>query len=116
MRLDYNLSTSHRLSASASSIWATRTPDYLNNEEATFPGAPNFEVYRSTRPLYSLTLRSTLNSSMVNELKGGVTALGGSSAFGRPTDPSSGPGSFADSGGYALSLPFTTNWRARSSW
>ena len=76
-RVDFNLSTKHRLSGSASSLWATRDPDYLNNAEARFPGAPNYRVFRSTRPLYSMTLRSTLSSSMVNELRGGLTAVGG---------------------------------------
>jgi hypothetical protein len=109
-RVDFNLSTKHRLSGSASSLWADRDPDYLNNAEARFPGAPNYRVFSSTRPLYSVTLRSTLSSSMVNELRGGLTALGGQSAFGQPTDPSQGPGSFADMGGYALVQPIVTDW------
>ena len=109
-RVDFNLSTKHRLSASASSLWATRDPDYLNDAGENFPGAPNFRVFRSTRPLYSVTLRSTLSSTMVNELRGGLTALGGSSAFGQPTDPSNGPASFEDQGGFFLVQPSVDDW------
>ena len=110
VRLDYNLSTKHRLSGSGSSIWANRTPDYLNNAEERFPGAPNYRIFRSTRPLYSVNLRSTITSNIVNEVRGGITALGGSSAFGQPDDPTNGPASFADIGGYGVVIPFTTDW------
>ena len=41
VRLDYNISGDHRLSGSWASIMNTRTPDYLNNTDARFPGAPN---------------------------------------------------------------------------
>jgi hypothetical protein len=120
-RLDINLTDNHRLSGSAQSIWAMRDPDYLNSADARFPGAPNYRVFRSTRPLYSLSLRSTLGSGMVSELRGGFTAVGGAgSRFGQPDDPSIG-GAFADMDGYALDLSglatewFTTtspSWRA----
>jgi hypothetical protein len=110
VKLDYNLSTQHRLSGSFSNLWATRNPDYLNDTEERFPGAPNFTKFRSVRPLYAFSLRSTLSSSMVNELKVGLTSVHGNSAFGQESDPSSNASSFADIGGYAVSLPFTTNW------
>ena len=110
-RVDFNLSTKHRLSGSASSLWAARDPDYLNNAEARFPGAPNYRVFKSTRPLYSVTLRSTLSSSMVNELRGGLTAVGGAgSRFGQPSDPSQGPSSFEDQGGFFVVQPTVTDW------
>ena len=110
-RVDFNLGTKHRLSGSASSLWATRDPDYLNSAEARFPGAGNYRVFRSIRPLYAITLRSTLSSSMVNELRGGLTAVGGGgSAFGKPDDPSNSADSFADMGGFALVQPTVTDW------
>ena len=118
-RVDFNLSTKHRLSGSASSLWAARDPDYLNNAEARFPGAPNYRVFKSTRPLYSVTLRSTLSSSMVNELRGGLTAVGGAgSRFGQPSDPSQGPSSFEDQGGFFVVQPTVTDWgtTAGPSW
>jgi hypothetical protein len=110
LRLDFNLSDNHRLSGSTQFIYARRDPDYLNSEDRQFPGAPNFEVYRSTRPLHSVTLRSTLSSNMVNELRGGITSLGGASKFGQPDDPSTGPESFADMGGLAIDMPLVTDW------
>ena len=85
----------------ARSIWAERDPDYLNSADARFPGAPNYRLFTSTRPLYSVTLRSTLSSNLVNELRGGITALGGSSNFGDRRS-SNGPQTFADIGGYAI--------------
>jgi hypothetical protein len=115
VRIDLNLSDNHRLSGSGQSLWATRDPDYLNGADSRYPGAPNFRIFRSTRPLYSISLRSTLSAGMVNELRGGFTGYGaGGSSFGRPDDPSIGP-SFADQDGYAISLEGvnsinSTNW------
>ena len=78
------------------------------------PGAPNVRDYISTRPLYSFTLRSTLSGNKVNELRGGITALGGASYFGDagPTSRTGIP-TFADEGGYALDFDQNiglTNW------
>jgi hypothetical protein len=125
VKIDYNLTDKHRLSGSSQVIWARRTPDYLNNTDARFPGAPNVRDYDSTRPLHTLALRSTLSGNKVNELRGGITALGGASYFGFGTDSASrnGPDSFADEGGYAVNFDvnigltdwFTSNgptWRA----
>jgi hypothetical protein len=121
VRLDVNLTDNHRLSGSGQALWAARDPDYLNSADARFPGAPNYRVFRSTRPLYSMSLRSTLGTGMVNELRVGLTARGtGGSRFGQPSDPSIG-GAFADMDNYALDLStlatewFTTttpSWRA----
>jgi hypothetical protein len=118
-RVDVNITNAHRFSATASSLWAKRDPDYLNNAEARFPGAPNYRVFASTRPLYSFALRSTLNANMVNSLNAGLTAIGGAgSRFGQPSDPSQGASSFADVGGFQLSNPFGTTWwtTAGPSW
>ena len=122
-RLDYNLTQKHRLSGSYAIIWSQRDPDYLNNADVRFPGAPNYRFFRSTRPLYSVSLRSTLSGNKVNELRGGITAKGGASKFGFPSDTSGGPGSFADENGFAIDFDqnigltnwFTTNgpsWRS----
>ena len=110
VKLDYNLTERHRLSGSYSILWADRKPDYLNSEDSQFPGAPNWEHFRSRRPLSSIALRSTLSSNLVNEFRVGMTALGGASKFGQPDDPSSGPGSFDDIGGSAIVIPLTTDW------
>jgi hypothetical protein len=120
LRVDYNLTDSHRLSGSTQVIFAERDPDYLNAVDARFPGAPNYRLFTSTRPLHSLTLRSTLSSNLVNEIRGGITALGGASYFGN--DLSNGPQTFEDQGGFAIDLDDNnlqlTNWHATNgpSW
>jgi hypothetical protein len=111
VRLDFNATSQHRLSGSATVVLQERTPDYLNALDPRFPGAPNFTIFKSQRPLYSISLRSVLSSNIVNELRGGLLYPHGRSDFGRPTDPSSNKASFADMGGYAVVLPLTAaNW------
>ena len=66
-RLDYNLTDNHRLYGSWTQITAKRTPDYLNNADPRFPGAPNQRDFVSTRPLLSMAIRSVLSKNIVNE-------------------------------------------------
>ena len=116
IRIDYNLTDKHRLSGSYQVIWAERDPDYLNAVDARFPGAPNYRFFHSKRPLTSITLRSTLTSNIVNELRTGITALGGASYFG--DNSSNGPQTFEDQGGYAIDFDTNiglTNWFATNS-
>jgi hypothetical protein len=116
LRIDYNITDNHRLSGSTQTIWAERDPDYLNAVDARFPGAPNYRFFHSKRPLQSITLRSTLSSNVVNELRGGITALGGASYFG--DNSSNGPQTFADQGGYAIDFDANiglTNWFATNA-
>ncbi|MDQ3071077.1 MAG: Plug and carboxypeptidase regulatory-like domain-containing protein, partial [Acidobacteriota bacterium] len=120
VRLDYNVTPNHRLSGSAQFIKAQRDPDYLNGVDARFPGAPNYRLFTSTRPLYSTSLRSTLSQRIVNEVQFGITQ-GGASYFG--DDSSNGPQTFADQNGMAIVTPLATaDWHAtnapswRSSW
>ena len=113
IRLDYNISDKHRLSGSSQTIWALRDPDYLNNADVRFPGAPNYRYFHSKRPLHSIALRSTLTPNVVNELRGGITALGGASYFGDMRSNS--PETFVDQAGYAINFPdfsdpALTNW------
>jgi len=113
IRLDYNITDRHRLSGTTATIWAERTADYLNGTDARFPGSTNIRDFKSKRPLYTLTLRSTLSQNLVNELRGGITALGGQSNFGYPSSTPSrnDPKSFEDQAGYALNLGLgLTNW------
>lgn len=120
VRLDYNITGNHRLSGSAQYIYAERNPDYLNAVDARFPGAPNYRLFHSKRPLYSTSLRSTLTQNIVNEVQFGITQ-GGASYFG--DDRSNGPQTFQDQNGFAIVTPTpTTGWHAtntpswRSSW
>jgi hypothetical protein len=119
LKIDYNLGDKHRLSGSYSILWAERDPDYLNNADVRFPGAPNYRYFHSRRPLTSLSLRSTLSKDMVNEARVGITAKGGASYFG--ADFSNGPATFADQGGYAIDFDSAiglTNWHTSNgpSW
>jgi hypothetical protein len=112
-RVDYNIGDKHRLSGSFAIIWAERDPDYLNGADANFPGASNSRLFKSRRPIQTYTLRSTLSSNIVNELRFGITAKGGASYFGDIAGNRPGPASFADLGGYAVDFDTgigLTNW------
>jgi hypothetical protein len=116
LRMDYNLSDRHRLSGTYAILWAERDPDYLNAIDARFPGAPNYRLFTSKRPLSSITLRSTLSANAVNEVKFGITAKGGSSSFGHMS--SNGPQTFEDQGGHAINFDQNiglTNWWATNA-
>jgi hypothetical protein len=119
VRLDYNIGSKHRFSFTFNKLYQDRNPDQLNTGDQRFPDAPNFSHTVARRPSRSLTLRSTLNTSMVNELRVGITA-GESILFGQPE--SGGPQTFADQDGYALTNPLATNWHTtnnlsgRSAW
>lgn len=102
LKIDYNLTDNHRLSGSTQVIWAERDPDYLNGADRRFPGAPVYRLFTSKRPLHTMSLRSTLSSSLVSELRGGIGAFGGQSSFGDPS--SNGAQNFVDTGGYAIDL------------
>ena len=114
VKLDYNLTTNHRLSGSWVYITSKRTPDYLNSADPRFPGAPNQRDFVSKRPLVSMSMRSVLSKGIVNELRGGMTAFyGGGSNFGYGSAIKSrnDPDSFADSNGFAIVTPTdTTDW------
>ena len=115
VRIDYNLGSKHRLSATLNKLWQDRDPDQLNSYDHRFPGSPQYHHTVVRRPQRSLALRSTLTSSMVNEVRIGVTK-GEFLSFGQPG--SSGPQNFADLGGYAIDFDQNiglTNWFTNSS-
>jgi hypothetical protein len=70
-RIDYNLTDKHRLTGSY--LWQRflSKPDLLNNAEPVWPGFPNSSWQTSYRTTGSLSMRSTLSSKMVNEVRGG---------------------------------------------
>jgi hypothetical protein len=116
IKVDYNLTGRHRLSGSYQVIWAERDPDYLNAVDSRFPSAPNYRFFHSKRPLTSVTLRSTLTSNFVSELRGGITAKGGASYFGDLR--SNGPQTFEDQNGFSIDFDQNiglTNWGATNS-
>jgi len=70
-RVDFNLTPSQRLTGTYYWQRFKSNPDLLNNVDPQYPGFPNFATQNSYRTTGSITLRSTLGASMVNELKGG---------------------------------------------
>jgi hypothetical protein len=72
VKIDYNLSSKHRLSGTYNWQVVIRDPDQLNGGDVRFPSAPNYSKYISYRPLTSASLRSTLTPSLVNEIRGGA--------------------------------------------
>ncbi len=101
VRIDYNLGANHRLSGSWNQVWVVRDPDHLNSADRRFPTAPNYRKYESGRPSRVVTLRSTIGSNLVSELRGGFTR-GGVGYFGKPE--TNGPQTFEDTGGRALNF------------
>jgi len=99
-RIDVNLSTRHRLSGTYYLQRYKDSPDTLNNAESTFPDFPAWAYQNSYRTTGSSTLRSTLNSGLVNEL-----------LFGWQSSPNdffgnSNPGMFTNQDGYFLNFGF----------
>ncbi len=72
-RGDYNITTSHRFSATLNWHTFSSVPDTLNGLEPAFPGFPVFGSQTSTRIQLSTALRSTLPGDMVNELRIGYS-------------------------------------------
>jgi carboxypeptidase family protein/TonB-dependent receptor-like protein len=101
-RVDFNLSDKHRLSGSYWFQRFTSTTDLLNNAEVRFPGLTNFGTQNSYRTTGSATLRSTLSSNVVNELKGGWQ-WSPNDFFSNMTAEQ-----FANQDGYALGFPIST--------
>lgn len=123
-RVDYNLSSNHRVTGTY--LWQkiVRDPDHLNGVDNRFPGLPNFRKYVSYRKLASGALRSSLGPTMVNELRGGIKY--GPSYFGKAEW--NGPETYAASSGRAIYFPnvgltptrydtnFTPSQRSAWSW
>jgi Carboxypeptidase regulatory-like domain len=101
IRIDYNLGDKHRLSGTYNKLWQDRNPDQLNDFDHQFPDTPNYRHTVVRRPTSSITLRSTLNPTTVNEFRFGITR-GERLFFGQLH--STGPQTFEDTNGYALGL------------
>ncbi len=79
IKLDYNLTSAHRLTGSFNYNHILSTPDTLNGRDPQFPGFPVTGVQDSDRYTTKLTLKSTLGANMVNEFSAGGT--GGATLF-----------------------------------
>lgn len=95
-----NLNSKNRIQGSYYWQRFNNTPDTLNNADATFPGFPAFGDQSSYRTTASMSLRSTLSASMVNEVRGGWQW----SPVGFFVN--SAPDMFANQGNYAVGLGF----------
>jgi hypothetical protein len=115
IRIDYNIGNSHRLTGTFNKLWQDRNPDQLNGGDRRFPGTPNFSHTVVRRPSRSLALRSTLTSSIVNELRVGITR-GERLFFGQ--SETGGPQTFEDQTGFAIDFDGNiglTNWHTTNS-
>jgi hypothetical protein len=66
LRLDYNLTSAHRLTFTTRYNMFRSDPDFLNNAEPAFPGFPIHGAQNSDRWMWQGTLRSTIGKNMVN--------------------------------------------------
>ena len=78
-RVDVNLGSKHRLSASMNYTDLLSTPDTTNNREPNFPGFPGTGNQHSDRYTVQGTLRSTIGTNLVNELR--IGRSGGATLF-----------------------------------
>jgi hypothetical protein len=112
LRIDVNLSTKHRLSATYNHFFEWRAQDHINSADKRFPGSPNYRQVKTTRPTRSIALRSTLTNNLVNELRGGITR-GEKLSFGRGELDAPSIATFADTNGYSIDFDTNiglTNW------
>ncbi|MCE9602416.1 MAG: TonB-dependent receptor [Gemmatimonadetes bacterium] len=111
VRLDYNVTTNHRLSGTYRYNDFNSNPDFLNSAEARFPGFANVGNQVSGRYSWQTNLHSVFGK-IVNEIKvGGQDATGLGSYFGKGVDASqfncSGLGC-QSAGGRGFSFTFPT--------
>ena len=79
VRLDYNITSNHRMTGSGTYNHLVSDPDTTNSMQRVFPDFPVHGKQDSERFSYQLSMRSTLTSSMVNEVRYGAT--GGATMF-----------------------------------
>ncbi len=99
-RLDFNLTSKHHLENVYTYHRYVNTIDTLNNADPAFPGFPNHGGQYSHRFSESLTLRSTLTPTVVNEARFGFT--GGTVLFFPDANAGNFTGSLANQGGFSL--------------
>ncbi len=102
VRLDYNLTSSHRLNASFNYNKINARPDATNSRQPLFPGFPQYGDQISHRYTAGGSVRSTFGRNMVNELRVGAT--GGPTYFSPGITPEMYNGSLANQMGFQLNL------------
>ncbi len=102
IRLDFNLTSKHRLE----NVWNYQkfdgVVDFLNGTDPAFPNFPNQGFQGSNRFSNSTALRSTLTSSIVNEARYGVT--GGTVLFFPNVNRGQFTGSLANQNGFNIGI------------
>ena len=101
-RVDFNLTSKHRLSGTYYWQEINRLPDIQNNGDNSFPGFPSVGSYLSHRTTGSVTLRSTLSSNLVNEFVTGWQWSPG--YFGSGVTASQ----YENQGSFSLNLPLVS--------
>ena len=79
VRVDYNLSSMHRLTGSWTFNDLVSTPDTTNDREPRFPGFPVTGAQVSDRYVFTTALRSSISTNIVNEVRYGMS--GGATLF-----------------------------------
>ena len=102
VRVDYNVTNSHRFTSAFNYNYFTDTPDTLNGRDATFPGFPVAAGQSSERLSWSNAVRSTLSNSLVNEAR--VAYSGAPVTFFKELNTGMYSGSVANQGGFHLVL------------
>ena len=108
-RVDVNLSSNHRLSGSLNYTDLLSTPDTTNNREPNFPGFPGTGSQNSDRFAMQATLRSTLGTNLVNELR--IGRSGGATFF----SPEIGLDQFEGTGGAIRAVSSSTSTETSSA-
>jgi len=102
VRLDYNLTSKHKLSFTYTRNHLISNPDTTNGYWEMYPGFSVHGTQNSLRYSGQVNLRSTITSSMVNEFRFGAT--GGATQFFPELNPSMFSGqSTGDMNGYGIS-------------
>ncbi len=102
IRLDFNVTEKHHLEVTWNYQKLNSTPDFLNNRDEAFPGFPNRGSQIGDRYTGSMTLRSTLTPSLVNEFRMGLS--GGPSRFNPEASAVTFSESLANQDGYNLAI------------
>jgi len=103
-RLDFNLTSKHRLEGSFNGETRLRDPDTVNSGMPAYPGFPNYGTNRGIRGTVSFAGRSTITPRITNEARVGFS-IGDTLWYSNvPTNIANGgpngPGGIGDLGGY----------------
>lgn len=102
VRLDFNVTSKHKLENVWNYQFFTGLVDFLNNTDPAFPNFPNKGFQGSNRFSNTTALRSTLTSTIVNEARFGLT--GGTVLFFPNVNKGHFTGSLANQDGFTLNM------------